>query len=105
MTHIDTTQNTEALLAGAGYAPGTPYGVKSPDIDILVERSGEDRWTVTMISPKALAWAKAELCCVLRQCFAGSMRLDMMSADRLLKQAHAHGFHAEFTSLGGKDLY
>jgi hypothetical protein len=101
MRHVETSRNTEALMSAAGYPPVTSRA----DSDILVERFGEDEWIVTMISPPALKWASAELCCALRQCFTGHMRLDMMSADRLLKQAHDEGFKVEFTGRSGKDFY
>ncbi|OWW05407.1 hypothetical protein ATY81_00465 [Rhizobium sp. R72] len=73
--------------------------------DVLLERVDNDHWVVTMMSPRALDWATRELCCPLRSCFAGSMRLDIMSADRLLKQARAQGFRTEFAGLGGMDVF
>jgi hypothetical protein len=33
------------------------------------------------------------------------MCLDIMSADRLLKEAHDDGLTTEFVSLSGKDIY
>jgi hypothetical protein len=33
------------------------------------------------------------------------MCLDIMSADRLLKEAHGDGLTTEFVSLSGKDIY
>ncbi|MDP9813356.1 hypothetical protein J2W42_006229 [Rhizobium tibeticum] len=74
-------------------------------MDILLDRSDDDHWVVTMISLRAQNWAAHELCCALRPCFAGSMRLDIMSADRLLKNARKQGFKTEFVGLCGKDIY
>lgn len=104
MQRSENTRDTEALLSAAGFSPITRNNATG-DADVLIERFGENRFLVTMVSPRALGWASAELCCALRQCFAGRMELDMMSADRLLKQAHAQGFRTEFTGRSGKDLY
>ncbi|CAN7748255.1 hypothetical protein [Rhizobium sp. LjRoot258] len=82
-----------------------PSNAGTRDVDILLERSDNDHWVVTMISLRAQNWAAHELCCALRACFAGSMRLDIMSADRLLKNARKQAFKTEFVGLGGKDIY
>lgn len=82
-----------------------PNNEKTSDVDILLDRSDYDHWVVTMISLRARNWAAHELCCPLRSCFAGSMRLDIMSADRLLKSARKQGFKTEFVGLGGKDIF
>lgn len=73
--------------------------------DILLERADDDHWIVTMLSRTALEWATSELCCPLRACFAGSMKLDILSTNRLLKQANSQGFRTEFIGLGGRDVF
>ncbi|WP_431323118.1 hypothetical protein [Rhizobium sp. YTU87027] len=103
MNHIVTAAKDKDASTFAVCA-SFPHARKNEG-DILLERVDEDHWVVTMISPQALDWATRELCCPLRSCFSGSMRLDMMSADRLLKQARAQGFRTEFVGLGGMDAF
>lgn len=106
MGHIVTTaHSTDALMASAGCAPLPSAAPRKTTVDVVLERADNDHWVVTMISPRALDWATSELCCALRPCFSGSMHLDMMSTDRLLKRARAQGFRTEFVSLGGKDVF
>ncbi|MBB3355717.1 hypothetical protein FHT70_005683 [Rhizobium sp. BK049] len=90
----------------------TPTGVEKPieqvertSADLVLERRDEDRWEVTAVTPRGLAWARDHFCCALRQSFSGTMCLDIVSADRLLKEAHAEGLTTEFVSLSGKDIY
>ncbi|MFS8116102.1 hypothetical protein QD460_30705 [Rhizobium jaguaris] len=96
-----TLKDKSALAAPCASIPAN----RRCEHDILLEREDNDYWVVTMISPRAMDWAKSELCCPLRPCFAGSMRLDIISTDRLLKQAHVQGLRTEFVGLGGKDLF
>ncbi|MBX4955369.1 hypothetical protein [Rhizobium lentis] len=85
---------------------GTPIGqVERTSADLVLDRRDEDRWEVTAMTPRGLAWTRDHFCCALRQSFNGSMCLDIMSADRLLKEAHAEGLTTEFVSLSGKDIY
>lgn len=104
MNHVVTTAHHKHTPMYAARRAPIPCA-RTREADILLERADNDHWVVTMISPRALSWATSELCCALRSCFAGSMCLDMMSADRLLKQAHAQGFRTEFVGLGGKDVF
>ncbi|MBB3394185.1 hypothetical protein [Rhizobium sp. BK060] len=104
MDHIvtSTLNANRAVIPSCSIAPNND---RPRDVDILLERSDNDHWVVTMISLRARNWAAHELCCALRSCFAGSMRLDIMSADRLLKNARKQGFKTEFVGLGGKDIF
>ncbi|ARO23716.1 hypothetical protein CO659_25450 [Rhizobium sp. S9] len=79
--------------------------VERTSADLVLERRDEDRWEVTTATPRAQAWARDHFCCALRQSFTGTMCLDIMSADRLLKEAHGDGLTTEFVSLSGKDIY
>jgi hypothetical protein len=99
---ISTLNANPAVSPGCAIAPSN---ARPRDVDILLERSDNGHWVVTMISLQARNWAAHELCCALRSCFAGTMRLDIMSADRLLKNAHKQGFKTEFVGLGGKDIF
>ncbi|QWW70961.1 hypothetical protein [Rhizobium sp. WYJ-E13] len=101
--HRDTSRVTEALMSAAGCAP--PSYDSRTNGDILLERDDADHWDIEIISPRAREWAASELCCPLRQCFAGRMRLDIMSADRLLKMAHDRGFRTEFVTRSGRDVF
>ena len=103
MDHMVTAAKDKEASAFAGCASFPP--TRKNEDDILLERVDDDHWVVTMISPRAVEWATRELCCPLRSCFSGSMRLDMISADRLLKQARAQGFRTEFVGLGGMDIF
>ncbi|OWV99820.1 hypothetical protein [Rhizobium sp. R693] len=103
MNHIVTSAKDKDGSAFAACTSLPP--ARRNEGDVLLERVDNDHWVVTMISPRALDWATRELCCPLRPCFAGSMRLDIMSADRLLKQARAQGFRTEFAGLGGMDVF
>ncbi|WP_064685808.1 hypothetical protein [Rhizobium bangladeshense] len=73
--------------------------------DLVLGRRDEDRWEVRAATPRGVAWARDHFCCALRQSFTGTMCLDIMSADRLLKEAHGDGLTTEFVSLSGKDIY
>ncbi|MDR9808500.1 hypothetical protein [Rhizobium hidalgonense] len=86
-------------------AAATIGQVERTSTDLILERRDEDRWEVTAVTPRGLAWARDHFCCALRQSFGGTMCLDIMSADRLLKEAHAEGLTTEFVSLSGKDIY
>ncbi|MGO4440347.1 hypothetical protein [Rhizobium sp. RAF56] len=97
MQSIEITRNTEALLSAAGC---NPISAEGQNADLVLERCSDDQCIVRMTSPRARHWAASELCCSLRQCFAGTMRLDMMSTDRLLKQAHEQGLITEFVPAG-----
>jgi|UPI000568C25D hypothetical protein len=99
---IGTLNANPTVIPSCSIAPNDD---RPGDVDILLERSDNDHWVVTMISLRARNWAARELCCALRSCFAGSMRLDIMSADRLLKNARDQGFKTEFVGLGGKDIF
>ena len=79
--------------------------VERTSADLVLERRDEDRWEVTAATPRGQTWAKDHFCCALRQSFTGTMCLDIMSADRLLKEAHDDGLTTEFVSLSGKDIY
>ncbi|MBY3184211.1 hypothetical protein RWK44_21050 [Rhizobium sp. 25PS6] len=79
--------------------------VERTSADLVLERRDEDRWEVTAATPRGQAWARDHFCCALRQSFSGTMCLDIMSADRLLKEAHVDGLTTEFVSLSGKDIY
>lgn len=103
MNHMVTAAKDKDASAFAACTSALP--ARKNEGDILLERADDDHWVVTMISLRALDWARRELCCPLRLCFAGSMRLDMMSADRLLKQARAQGFSTKFVGLGGMDVF
>ncbi len=86
-------------------AAATIPPVERTSADLVLERRDEDRWEVTVATPRGQAWARDHFCCALRQSFTGSMCLDIMSADRLLKEAHGDGLTTEFVSLSGKDIY
>jgi hypothetical protein len=103
MNQMVTAAKDKDASAFAACASAPP--ARKNEGDILLERADDDHWVVTMISPRALDWATRELCCPLRSCFSGSMLLDMMSADRLLKQARTQGFRTEFVGLGGMDVF
>lgn len=94
MRNIEITRDIEAPMSAVGYPPV-----------VSNTATGEDRGTVTMASPQAPGRTSVKLSCALRQCFAGSMHLNTMSVDRLLKQTYAQGFEIEFTGRSGKDLY
>jgi hypothetical protein len=79
--------------------------VDKTSADLILDRRDEDRWEVTAITPRGLSWARDHFCCALRQSFSGTMCLDIMSADRLLKEAHVEGLTTEFIGLSGKDAY
>jgi hypothetical protein len=79
--------------------------VERVSADLVLGRRDEDRWEVTAATPRGQAWARDHFCCALRQSFPGTMCLDIMSADRLLKEAHGDGLTTEFISQSGKDIY
>lgn len=79
--------------------------VERTSADLVLEHRDEDRWEVTATTPRGLAWARDHFCCALRPSFSGTMCVDIMSADRLLKEAHIDGLTTEFVSLSGKDIY
>jgi hypothetical protein len=95
-----TTRNEEALLAGAGYAP-----LQSDHCDFRLTRLDETRWQIDAISSRAEAWIRETLSFPLAQCFAGDIVVDVMSADRLLKEAHAKGLRTEFICRSGTDTF
>ncbi|SCW87664.1 hypothetical protein SAMN02927900_05991 [Rhizobium mongolense subsp. loessense] len=89
----------EALLAGAGCP--VPHHC---DCDLTLDRIAVDRWEISIRSPRADAWVRKELCEPLGHCLGGSIVVDVLSADRFIKNARAQGFRIEFVGLGGKDL-
>nr|NLR86124.1 hypothetical protein [Rhizobium sp. P28RR-XV] len=93
-------RNEEALLAAAGYAP-----MHSDHCDLRLTRLDEARWQINVISPRAEAWIRETLLSPLAQCFAGNIVVDLMSADRLLKEAHSRGLRTEFTCRSGTDIF
>ncbi|MBX5173092.1 hypothetical protein HJB84_25020 [Rhizobium sp. NZLR1b] len=93
-------KETTAATPTAGLAP-----VERNATDLVLERRDEDRWEVTVATPRGLSWVRDLFCCPLRQSFNGAMCLDIMSADRLLKEAHIEGLTTEFIGLSGKDVY
>lgn len=99
MREHEKTRNTAADVAT------TASPVERTSADLVLERRDENRWEVTAATPRGQAWARDHFCCALRQSFTGSMCLDIMSADRLLKEAHGEGLTTEFVSLSGKDIY
>ncbi|KZS57289.1 MULTISPECIES: hypothetical protein [Rhizobium] len=94
------TRTGEALLAAAGSPP--PY---HSDRDFRLERSTDDEWRIVILSARARAWVHEQFCGPLCQCLGDSIALDMLSADRFLKQAHDQGLRTEFVGRSGKDLY
>lgn len=97
---MDCTRTGEALLAGAGYP--LPH---HQDCDFRLDRADSDEWEIAVLSPCAQAWVRDELCYPLGQSLGGSFKVDILSADRFLKQARARGFRTEFVGTGGKDLF
>ncbi|EJC75146.1 hypothetical protein Rleg10DRAFT_3718 [Rhizobium leguminosarum bv. trifolii WSM2012] len=95
----------EATCKTLRNAATTIRQVERTSTDLILERRDEDRWEVTAVTPRGLAWTRDHFCCALRQSFSGTMCLDIMSADRLLREAHAEGLTTEFVSLSGKDIY
>ncbi|ARQ14410.1 hypothetical protein NXC12_PE00817 (plasmid) [Rhizobium etli] len=89
----------------ATYVATTMAPVERTSADLVLGRRDEDRWEVTATTPRGMAWARDHFCCALRQSFTGIMCLDIMSADRLLREAHGDGLTTEFVSLSGKDIY
>ncbi len=96
----DCTRTDEALLAGAGYP--LPH---HQNCDFRLDRADSNEWEITVLSPSAQAWIRDELCYPLGQCLSDSFKVDILSADRFLKQARALGFRTEFVGRGGKDLF
>lgn len=96
----DFTRTEEALLAGAGYP--LPH---HQDCDFRLDRADRDKWEITIVSPRAQAWVHDELCNPLCQGLSDSLKVDILGADRFLKQVHALGFRTEFVGTGGKDLF
>ncbi len=99
MTHEPAvTRNEEALLAGAGCAP------KVQDrYDFRLSRLDNTRWQIETISSIAEAWIRETLESPLTQSFDGEIIVDVLSADRLLKEAHARGLRTEFICCSGTD--
>ncbi|MBC2804885.1 hypothetical protein ACC697_04605 [Rhizobium ruizarguesonis] len=97
-------EQEKTLKAATDIATTIPP-VERTSADLVLERRDEDRWEVTAATPRGQAWARDHFCCALRQSFTGTMCLDIMSADRLLKEAHGDGLTTEFVSLSGKDIY
>lgn len=98
--YIHKTETTIATST-AGAVPS----VERTATDLVLERLDEERWEVTAATPRGLTWARDHFCCALWQAFNGTMCLDIMSADRLLKEAHIEGLTTEFVGLLGKDVY
>ncbi|EJC75170.1 hypothetical protein Rleg10DRAFT_3746 [Rhizobium leguminosarum bv. trifolii WSM2012] len=90
----------EALLASAGSSDRFSCG-----IDFRLERTNHEEWQVTVVSPRARAWVRDELCCPVVQCFNDFIRADALSANTFVKEGHANGFLTEFVSLNGKDVF
>ncbi len=97
---MNCTRTGEALLAGAGY----PLPQRE-DSDFRLDRTDSDEWEITVVSSRARAWVHEELCNPLCQCLRDSFKVDVLGADRFLKQVHALGFRTEFVGTGGKDLF
>lgn len=93
------TRNEEALLAGAGYAPAP-----TERCDFRLSRLDDSRWQFEAVSPRAAAWIRETLSYPLTQSFAGGIVVDVLSADRLLREAHAMGLRTEFTCCSGRDV-
>lgn len=94
------TRNEEALLAGAGYAPAL-----DDHCDFRLRRLDETRWQIVAVSPRGKAWICETLAPPLTQCFAGDIIVDVVSADRLLKEAHAKGLRTQFICCSGTDIF
>ncbi|MBB6303776.1 hypothetical protein GGE67_004417 [Rhizobium leucaenae] len=97
---MDISRATEALLAGAG-----SYIPQSSEADLRIDRCSSDQWKITVLSPRAREWVHNEFCCALGQCLGEDMLVDILSANRFLKEAHAKGLRTEFVGRGGKDLF
>ncbi|WFU11805.1 hypothetical protein QA646_25845 (plasmid) [Rhizobium sp. CB3090] len=83
--NMDISRTTEALLAGAGFH--TP---QSSEADFRIDRWRSDQWKIIVLSP-APAWFHSKFCCALGQCLGDDMLVDILSADRFLKEAHTKG--------------
>ncbi len=100
MTHEPViTRNEEALLAGAGCAPA-----RNERCDFRLIRLDNSRWQFEAVSPRAETWIRETLSYPLTQSFAGGIVVDVLGADRLLKEAHAKGLRTEFTCCSGTDM-
>lgn len=94
----------------ATHQPKTPKAGAIPsfertDTDLVLERLDADRWQITAATPRGMVWMRDRFCCALRLSFNGAVCLDILSADRLLKEAHAGGLTTEFIGLSRKDVY
>ncbi|MFS8055368.1 hypothetical protein QD357_21340 [Rhizobium sp. BR 317] len=94
------TRTGEALLAAAGYA--FPH---HQDCDFRLDRTGNNEWQIMVLSPRACEWVRKELCTPFGQCLSNGFKVDILSADQFLKQAHALGFRTEFVGGSGRDLF
>lgn len=94
------SRTAEALLAGAGCADVLRGGV-----DFRLERTSNDDWQITAVSPRAHDWMRDELCCPFAQCFNDVIRADALSANSFVKDAHERGFRTEFVGRSGTDLF
>ncbi|WP_047462129.1 hypothetical protein [Rhizobium rhizogenes] len=97
---MDCTRTSEALLAGAGCP--LPH---HQNCDFRLDRADSNKWEITVLSLRAQAWVRDELCYPLGQSLGDSFKVDILSADQFLKQAQALGFRTEFVGTGGKDLF
>ncbi|ENN86828.1 hypothetical protein RHSP_31420 [Rhizobium freirei PRF 81] len=101
MTHEPViTRNEEALLAGAGCVP-----MEKDRYDFRLSRLDNARWQIDAVSARAEAWMRETLAYPLAQSFAGEIIVDVLSADRLLKEAHASGLKTEFICCSGTDTF
>ena len=55
--------------------------------------------------PRARQWFHSKFCCALGQCLGDDMLVDILSADRFLKEAHTKGLRTEFVGRSGRDLF
>lgn len=95
---------------GLAHSPLTDGGCKrcmahQPVPDLVLDRLDEERWEVSAVTLYGMTWVRDRFCCPLRLSFNGSICLDVMSADRLLKEAHEDGLTTEFVGLSGKDTF
>ncbi|MFS8116116.1 hypothetical protein QD460_30780 [Rhizobium jaguaris] len=97
---MDVSRTQEALLAGAGYR--APQDIEA---EFRIDRWRSDQWKITVLSPRAHQWVHDEFCCALGQDLGDDMLVDILSANRFLKEAHAKGLRTEFVSRSGKDLF
>lgn len=94
------TRTDQALLMAAGI----PVHQESI-CDFRLDRTSNHDWRITALSLRAREWVHQELCGPLCQCLNDSIVVDVLSADRFLKQIHDQGFRTEFVGIGGMDSF